>query len=237
MKDPVVQFRDVNLSYGSRMVLQDFNIEIPSQQVVGILGPNGSGKSSFFRLIMGLNQPDDGEIAVLGHSPGWRNNHQIAYLPDRARWYGNHTVEGAIQWGGDLLPGFDSMKAKELAEWMEIDSSMRIDEMSKGQEARLMLIMCLARKVPLIILDEPFTGIDTHSRERIMDALIDYVTEGEQTILISTHEIYEAEGLFDSVFLINEGQVALSGEAELLRAEHGSMMQLVKKMSHGGRGL
>ncbi|SDW27218.1 ABC-2 type transport system ATP-binding protein [Marininema mesophilum] len=234
--DVVVRCQDVKKTFGTRTALQDITVKIPSHQVVGILGPNGSGKSSLFRLILGLNQPDSGEISVLGRKPGWNNNHQIAYLPDRARWYGDHTVEGAFQWGMDLLPGFDASKANELADWMEIDKKMRVDGMSKGQEARLMLIMCLARNVPLIVLDEPFTGIDTPSRERIIDALIDRVTEREQTILISTHEIYEAEGLFDSVFFMNEGRVELSGPAEELRAKHGSMVELVGKMSHGGRG-
>lgn len=108
-----------------------------------------------------------------------------------------------------------------------------------------MLILCIARNVPLIILDEPFSGIDTISREQIIDGLINYMSDvscgddgdgrhesqqGGRTVLISTHEIYEAESLFDHAIFLNEGQIVLSGEADVLRSRYGSMRSIMKKL-------
>ncbi|MDF2910742.1 MAG: transporter-like protein [Sporolactobacillus laevolacticus] len=94
-----------------------------------------------------------------------------------------------------------------------------------------MLILCIARNVPLVVLDEPFSGIDAASRDRIMEALIEAISEKEQTLLISTHEIHEAEGLFDDVIFFQNGHVLLSGEAEELRREYGSIDTLSRKLS------
>jgi ABC-2 type transport system ATP-binding protein len=135
-----------------------------------------------------------------------------------------------LQWAENFLPGFDRVEAEQLAAFMKVDLDMRVGGMSRGQEARLMLILCIARQVPLIILDEPFSGIDVVSRERIIDGLIDHMSHGDHTVLISTHEIYEAESLFDYVVFLNEGQVVLAGEADALRGQYGSMHSIVQQL-------
>ncbi|MCL6517907.1 ATP-binding cassette domain-containing protein, partial [Alicyclobacillus sp.] len=160
MNDTAVRLKNVTKVYGRRRALDGVTLEIPHHRVVGILGPNGAGKSTLFRLLTGLARPDAGEIHVFGEAPGWRTNRRIAYLPDRARWYRDHTGEDAIRWAETFLPGFDAAAARRFAEFMKLDLRQRAGDMSRGQEARLMLILCLARKVPLVVLDEPFTGID-----------------------------------------------------------------------------
>jgi ABC-2 type transport system ATP-binding protein len=230
MTDAAVICTEVTKQYGQKYALQQLNLTIPSGRVVGILGPNGSGKSTLFRLLTGLTRQDRGEVTVFGKRPGWKTNRDIAYLPDRARWYPDHTVKQAFQWAENFLPGFDRVEAEQLAAFMKVDLDMRVGGMSRGQEARLMLILCIARQVPLIILDEPFSGIDVVSRERIIDGLIDHMSHGDHTVLISTHEIYEAESLFDYVVFLNEGQVVLAGEADALRGQYGSMHSIVQQL-------
>lgn len=214
--------------YENKAALDHLTVEIPMHRIVGILGPNGCGKSTFFRTMTGLVAPDSGHIEVLGRKPGWATNRDIAYLPDRARWYPNHTVEKALKWADAFLPGFDMEAARRLADFMELDMDLKVNGMSRGQEARLMLLLCLSREVPLVILDEPFLGIDVLSREQIIEGLIDFLEDREQTILISTHEIHEVEGLFDYAVFIDRGRVILSGETEALRAEHGSLRDIFK---------
>ncbi len=231
--EPAVSLQGVTKRYGDKYAIRDMNLKLPRGRVVGVLGPNGSGKSTMFRMLMGLSRPDVGEVKVLGRNPGWEANGCIAYLPDRARWYADHTVMRAFTWAQSLLPGFNLDSALRLAKFMNIDLDMRASAMSRGQEARLMLILCIARSVPLFLLDEPFSGIDVMSRERIIEGLIEHMSESERTVLISTHEIQEAESLFDTVVFLQDGGVVLAGDADELRAEYGSMYATMQKLYRG----
>jgi ABC-2 type transport system ATP-binding protein len=217
--------------YDKKRAIDDLSLTIKKGHVTAILGSNGAGKSTFFRMITGIVRPDSGTLSVLGENAGWHTNAKIAYLPDRARWYNNYTAEQSFDLAARLLPGFDKSEAIRFAELMRLPLDLKADGMSKGQEARLMLILCIARNVPLVVLDEPFSGIDAASRDRIMEALIEAISEKEQTLLISTHEIHEAEGLFDDVIFFQNGHVLLSGEAEELRREYGSIDTLSRKLS------
>jgi ABC-2 type transport system ATP-binding protein len=230
MTSVAVHCEKLTKRYAKNMALKECSMSIASNQIVGILGPNGSGKSTLFRIIAGLVQPDGGQIKILGQTPSWKINNNIAYLPDRARWYPEHTALDAFEWGRQVLPGFRIDQAKKLAEWMEIDLGKRTRDMSRGQEARLMLALCLAREVPLVVLDEPFAGIDVISREQIVEAIIEHLSGREQTILISTHELYEVEGLFDYAVFLNKGEAVLAGEADELRAKYGTMHDIFRKL-------
>lgn len=226
----IIECKSVIKRYDGKPAINDLNLILPAGRVIGVLGENGAGKSTMFRLLTGLTIPDQGEISVLGMKPGYKTNAQIAYLPDRARWYKEHRVKDAFNWGENFLPGFSRANAERLLTLMNIDKDTKAGGMSRGQEARLMLIMCLARDVPLIILDEPFAGIDTVSREKIVDGLIDYISEQQQTILISTHEIYEAEGLMDYIVYLENGKVILAEDSEDIRKTYGAIHHLPKKL-------
>lgn len=216
--------------YGKRRALDRFDIEVPENAITAILGPNGAGKSTFMRMLTGLVAPDEGTLTVLGRKPSWETNRLISYLPDRAHWYQGHTVETAIEWGSRLLPSFRKDEAWEIVRSLGLDADMETEGMSKGQEARLMLALCLARDVPLLVLDEPFSGIDLLSREKIVAALIDSFSVRRQTVLICTHEIAETESLFDHAVFVHEGRVALAGEVEELRSERGSMQDIYRRI-------
>ncbi len=230
MMAAAVRSENLRKRFGGKPALDGLDAYIPAGRVTGVLGPNGAGKSTFFRMIAGLIRPDHGRLEVLGSEPGWRTNREIAYLPDRARWYRHHTVERALQWAEHLLPGFNRERAEQLLALMGLDPDMKAAGMSRGEEARLMLTLCVARDVAMIVLDEPFAGIDVVSRERIVSALIDNMSDRRQTMLISTHEIDEAESLFDHVVFIERGRLKMAGEAEALRVEHGSMENLYRKL-------
>ncbi|WP_027092345.1 ABC transporter ATP-binding protein [Cohnella thermotolerans] len=230
MTTMAIQGKGLVKRYGRRHALNEFDIAIPEHAVTAILGPNGSGKSTFMRMLTALVRPERGSLTVLGERPSWQLNRKIAYLPDRARWYESQTVAEAVEWGTNLLPGFDPNRAWQILESLGLEADMEVGGMSKGQEARLMLAVCLARDVPLLVLDEPFSGIDMISRERIISALIDNFSERRQTVLISTHEIAETESLFDYAVFIRDGHAALSGYVEDLRAERGSVQDIYRQL-------
>lgn len=230
MSQYAVACMNVHKQYKDKSALKGISLQIPKGKVTGILGPNGSGKSTLFKLIMGITKPTSGYIQVLNAAPSWQINRDIAYLPDRASWYPNHTVKNVIDWAEHLLPRFNRNKAEELLSFMKLDQDMVTQGLSKGEEARMLLILCIARDVPLILLDEPFSGIDLISREKIIAALIDLLSEGEQTVILTTHEIYEAESLFDHVIFLEDGRVKKEGVVEELRTQHGSMENMYREL-------
>jgi ABC-2 type transport system ATP-binding protein len=213
----IVTFQQVVKSYGRKRALDGITLSFPKGKVIGLLGENGAGKSTMFKMMVNLIQPTSGEVRVLGQKPSWRLNEHIAYLSDRARWYKHHSVEEAIQYGAQVFPRFDLEKAKQMAEFMKLEPTQHVSDMSKGQEARLQLLLSLARDVDLILLDEPFSGIDLLSREKIVELMIDTMTEGEKTIIISTHDIHEVEGLFEHVVFLKGGTVVSQTDVEALR--------------------
>ena len=231
MTEQAVQCEQVSKRYGTQHALHEFSLSLPKGGVVGILGPNGSGKSTFFRMLVGLVRADTGNVTIFGREPGWETNKDIAFLPDRARWYPEHTVQKAFTWAERFLPGFNREEAEKMAAFMKLSPTMRAGGMSRGQEARLMLILCVARDVPLTMLDEPFSGIDVGSREQIVEGLIDHLSDSDKTVLISTHEVHETEALFDRIAVLHEGRVALEGEADTLRRQYGSIESILRNFS------
>jgi len=217
-------------SYGKKKALEGLSAVVPEHAVTAILGPNGAGKSTFMRMIAGQVAPEEGRLTVLGQPPSRDVNRRVAYLPDRARWYPSHTAEQAVEWCMKLQEGFDRDRAWDLFESFGLDASMKVSGMSRGQEARMMLALCLARDVPLLVLDEPFSGIDMISREKIIGALIESFGERMQTVIIGTHEIAETESLFDHAIFIDRGKAVLEGEVERLRAERGSLQQIYRQL-------
>lgn len=223
-----IEIKYLNKFYGSKVALDDLYVTFPDGQITGLLGPNGAGKSTLFKAIVGLVKPQCGNILVFGQHPHWKLNAEIAYLPDRAKWYKTHTIKQALTYALNVLPGFDLPRALELVDLMKLELDDQVSTLSKGQEARLHIILCLARKVKLVLLDEPFSGIDLLSREQIIQTIIDSMINQPQTILISTHEIHEAESLFDHVVFLNKGQLVLEGNAEVLRQEKGSIESIYR---------
>lgn len=230
MNHCAIEADSISKMYGSGRGVNRLTLQIPEGAVAAILGPNGSGKSTLFRMVCGMVKPTEGSLRVLGEAPGWQLNHSIAYLPDRARWFRGHTVAQALEWAKRMLPGFQPERAADLVQFMKLEPDMLVDGMSKGQEARLMLTVCMSRDVPLLVLDEPFSGIDMISREQIVSALIETISERKQTMLISTHEIAEMESLFDFAAFIGDGRTELAGDAEQLRAERGSLQSVYRQL-------
>lgn len=223
-----ISLEDVTKTYGSQRALESLTLQIAAGQVTGILGPNAAGKSTLFKTLVGLVRPDAGKVEVLGGPPSWRTNGQIAYLSDQCRWYESHTIDQALEYSKMVFPHFNQERAEHLLESMNLARGTAVGSLSKGQEARLKLTICLARDAQLLLLDEPFSGIDLISREKIIQGLIESFNDRRPTIVISTHEIHEAESLFDQVVFLDQGRVLLSGEAETLREEKGSLESIYR---------
>lgn len=217
MKDYAIVCQNVSVHTKRKPILNGVTCRVPAGSLTGLLGPNGAGKSTLFRLISGLMKPDSGNIRIFGQPAGPDRLIQMAMQPDRGSLPGWLTAEEWLEMAEGLYPDWDSRMSRELQDSLEVDRMARIGSMSRGEEARLQLLTCLSRRAPLVILDEPFTGVDLLSRERIAAAVISALADGSRTFLIATHDIREMEHLFDRLILIDEGKVVGEEDVETLR--------------------
>ena len=226
----IIETKNLFKTYDKKAAVNNLSVAFPQGKVSGLLGPNGAGKSTLLKIMVGLAKADSGSMTVMGESPSWKVNAEVAYLPDRAKWYGYHTVDYAMKYASEIFPKFNLEKAGELINSMKLDRGAKTNSLSRGQQACLMLMICLARDSRLVLLDEPFSGIDLICRERIIHSIIDSLTEQKQTFIISTHEIYEAESLFEYAVFLDKGQLIMADEAEALRSQDGSIESIYRRL-------
>jgi ABC-2 type transport system ATP-binding protein len=198
-------------------ILRNVTFEVVKGSITGLLGPNGAGKSSIMRMIAGLTQPDSGSIQIFGQPAGVEMLGQLAWLPDRGSLPGWLTAGEWLGFAKGIYPDWSIQQADKLIDSLKITLGSRISNMSRGEEMRLQLLTCLARTSPLIILDEPFTGVDMISREQIASSIVSELMDGIKTFLIATHDIREMENMFDHLILIDNGAIVGLDDVEQLR--------------------
>ena len=225
----MIEFKNVSKSFGSTVALNDVSLVFPRGKIIGLFGPNGAGKSTSIKLIMGLNRPDRGEVRVDGENP--QNKKQdMAYLPEIDHLYPWMNIAQAADFTRTFYADWDEAKYRELIKFLNLQEDMKIAKISKGQRAKTKLLLTVSRRAPYLLMDEPLSGIDILTREEIINTLIRDFREGEQTIIISTHEIAEVESLVDEVIFLDRGKVKISGNAEDLRVERNmSLVELMKE--------
>ena len=225
----MIEFKNVSKSFGSTVALNDVSLVFPRGKIIGLFGPNGAGKSTSIKLIMGLNRPDRGEVRVDGENP--QNKKQdMAYLPEIDHLYPWMNIAQAADFTRTFYADWDEGKYRELIKFLNLQEDMKISKISKGQRAKTKLLLTVSRRAPYLLMDEPLSGIDILTREEIINTLIRDYREGEQTIIISTHEIAEVESLVDEVIFLGRGQIKLSGNAEDLRVKRNmSLVELMKE--------
>ena len=227
--DQAVFVEGLRKRYPGAEALRGINLQLERGQIWGLLGPNGSGKSTFLKCLVGLAQPDGGLIKIYNQEPGRQARKLIAFMPELDHLYRWMTVQGTLDFTAGFYQDWQAGRAEELLDFMRLKGEQKVGALSRGMRARLKLILALARKAPLILLDEPFSGIDPSSRERIVEGIIRQFKSEEQTMIISTHAVGSTEQLFDGVIFLDQGEVYLQGNAEDLRTEHGQSINDIFK--------
>lgn len=226
-----VDIKNMVKNYPGVKALKGIDVKFPAGNITGLIGPNGSGKSTLLKSIVGLVKPSAGEIRIFGELPGRKIKEQIAFLPEINYFYKGMSIQRVINLYESQFQSFNKDKAMEILDFMNLKPDTRIKNLSKGMVGRVKLTLTMARQVPLIIMDEPLAGIDPKSRSRILEGLISEYNAEEQTIILSTHEVLEAEKFFDYVVFLEFGDVLLQGNADDLRAENGlSIQDLLKEV-------
>ena len=190
--------------------LRGLDLNVPAGSIYGFLGPNGSGKTTTIRLLTGMARARAGEIAVLGHAyPDGiaAALARIGYVPERPHLYGSLTVAEAMRYHAAFFSTWDEGRALELRARLSLRLDRRIARMSKGEVGKLMMLLALAQRPDLLILDEPTDGLDPMVRRDVLTAVLEYVAEAGATVFISSHLVHELERICDWVGVLDHGRL------------------------------
>ncbi len=216
-----IELNSVTKKYGAEKALNNVTLKFEPGKIYGLLGPNGSGKSTTLKLITGLVYPNSGTVLVLQERVTRRISKKVAYLTELDMFYDSFTTGKMIDFYDSQFPDFDKNKAFRLLQEMELSADKKIKQLSKGNRGRLKLVLTLARDVPVVLLDEPFSGLDPMVRDSIVKSLLTYINFEKQTVIIATHEIDEIEPIMDEVVAIYNGDIVGKENVENLREEQG----------------
>ncbi|HZK56906.1 MAG TPA: ABC transporter ATP-binding protein [Clostridia bacterium] len=227
----MIEFKQVNKHFGRVKALDNMSVNYIKGRITGLFGPNGSGKSTSLKILVSLNKADSGEVLIFGEKPSVETKENISYLPEIDYIYPWMTIKEAAEFMKGIYGDWDDAKYNDLIKFLKLEPEMVVKKISRGMRAKVKLLLCFSRNAEIMLLDEPLSGIDILTRDKIVETIIKDYRVGEQTIVISTHEIQEVEGLVDDVVFINEGKVVLQGEAEKLRNENKlSLVGLMKEV-------
>jgi ABC-2 type transport system ATP-binding protein len=212
MSDAIV-IKRVRKTFGPKVAVDNLDLTIPEGSLYGFIGPNGAGKTTTIRMIMSIIFPDQGEISVLGKASAVESKDRIGYLPEERGLYRKMKVGPFLEYMA-RLKGIDGtgLKAK-VRDWLarvELAETYKkkCEELSKGMQQKVQFIASVIHEPDLIILDEPFSGLDPLNR-RLLRELMEEQHESGRTVIFSTHAMFEAEQLCDSLFMINKGKKVL----------------------------
>lgn len=226
----MIEFLQVTKKYGREYGLNNVSLMLEKGKIYGLLGPNGSGKSTTLKLIAGLVHPSSGKVLVNGKEANRKIAGDVAYLTELDHFYPSFTVRDMIDFYASQFPDFSIVRADELLQFMKLESNKKIKKLSKGNRGRLKLVLALARETSVLLLDEPFSGLDPMVRESIVKGLLSYIDFEKQTVVIATHEINEMEPLLDEVLAIYNGKVIGRHNVEELRETEGlSIIEWMKQ--------
>lgn len=223
MGNALLQVKDLKKSYGNHQVLDGLNFKIEPGMIVGLLGPNGCGKTSLIKSIVGLINDYEGEILIEGAHPGVDSKKAIAYLPEKNYLPSWMTPKSAIKYMSDFYDNFNAEKAYSLLRAFELPEKQKIKTMSKGMQEKVQLLLVMSREAKLYILDEPLGGVDPVARDFIMETIMKNRFENS-TILLSTHLIYDIEGILDRVLMIKGGKLEVDSDVKNIM-DHGMTVE------------
>jgi len=228
---PNLAFSHLRKAYATTVAVDDVSFEAHPGEVLGLLGPNGAGKTTLIRMLMDIISPDAGEILLDGRPIGRDERDRIGYLPEERGLYRKERVIDNLVYFG-RLKGLDGATAKRRAlSWLErFDlgdaARKRVDELSKGMQQKAQIAATLLHEPSIIVMDEPFTGLDPISTVLVKDLLRGRCGAGS-TVMLSSHQMPMVEAICDRVAMIHRGRLVLCGELDRIRREHGQSAVLV----------
>ena len=217
----LVELVGLTKSYDKKNVaVNNITLTLPKGKIIGLLGPNGSGKTTLIKMLNGLLTPTQGSIKINGQYVGVDTKAQVAYLPDRTYLSGGQKISEILDFFSDFYADFSKEKAIEMLQSLNIDPSVKLKTLSKGNKEKVQLILVMSRQAGLYILDEPIAGVDPAARDYILRTIINNYNP-DATVIISTHLIGDIEQVLDEVIFMRYGHLVLYTSVDNIREQHG----------------
>ncbi len=220
MNETLVNCTGLVKRYGGKQALAGVNLELGRGRIVGLLGPNGSGKTTLIKILCGLLQPTEGAVLIDGQPVGPHSKAIISYLPDRMYFADWMRATDLFDLFADFYKDFDRSRAMGMCASLGVTPSDRLKTMSKGTKEKVQLVLVMARKAQLYLLDEPIAGVDPAARDFILNTILTNYNEAG-TVLISTHLISDIEQVLDEAIFLKEGQIVLHDAVDAIREREG----------------
>ncbi len=226
MPQPVLEVRSISKQFESLRAVDDISFEVGRGEILGVLGPNGAGKTTSIRMILGIFQPDEGDIQIhIGGHSGRLLKERTGYLPEERGLYADATVLDVLTYFAELKGLRRSEARRRILVWLErfdlLDwQSKRVEKLSKGMQQKVQFIAAVAHKPDLLVLDEPFSGLDPVHQDLMKDVIRE-LRDGGAAIMLSAHQMNQVEELCDRIFLIHHGRRVLYGRLDDIKAAHG----------------
>ena len=197
--------------------LQDIHLQLPKGQVMGLVGANGAGKTTLLRLLTGLAAADAGSVEVLGHrlpEAQVAAKRDIGFASEDMRLYKSQSLRWHMDLVSRIYPGWDAAYAHELLKRFDVRADQKLGGFSHGQRVKALLLLCLARRPRLLLLDEPTTGLDPVARIEVLEALADVLRDERRSVLFSSHNTHDIEQLADSITFLHQGRLVASADKD-----------------------
>ncbi|MBL8517041.1 MAG: ABC transporter ATP-binding protein [Betaproteobacteria bacterium] len=243
-----IALRGVSKRY-SDFSLENIDLELPVGQIMGLVGANGAGKSTIMRILIGLIRADTGQVEVCDHrlpDDQVAAKREIGYASEDMRLYKGQTLRWHMDFVQRMYPSWDALYAEQLLKRFDVPSAQKVGGFSHGQRVKALLLLVLARRPKLLLLDEPTTGLDPVARAEVLEALADVLRDASRSVLFSSHNTMDVEQLSDTITFLHKGRLVASEDKEsflsswrrilcqgLWQPEIGAMPEVVSARNNG----
>lgn len=225
----LLECKHLTKKFDDKIILNNINLTIKKNKIVGFLGKNGAGKTTLIKLINDLLTPTSGKVLINGKKPSPETKEIVSYLPERTYLDKSMSVNDVLNYFEDFYKNFDRKRAIKLLKDLNISLNQKLSKMSKGMLEKLTLILVMSRKAKLYILDEPLGGVDPATRDYILDTILTNFDK-DASIIISTHLIEDIEKILDEVVFIDNGKIILNSPTDVLREkENASINEIFRR--------
>lgn len=229
----MIEVNNITKKFGRKKVLEGVSFTANKGEITCLIGINGSGKTTILNSIMALTPVNSGEILINGEKIDKHSYEEITFIPDAITMLPQMRISDAMEFMSDFYDSWNQERANEMLTFFKLNQNEKISSLSKGNTAKVNLMLGLALDVDFVLMDEPFSGIDIFSREQITDVFSSHLVEN-RGVIITTHEINDIEHLIDEVVLIDNGVVLRQFNAEEVREEEGkSVVDVMREVYQG----